>query len=239
MKKIISISGLISSGKDTIADILVNDYGYRKLSFGKALKDTVSAIFGWDRVLLDGASAESRAWREEVDTWWTSKLDFGVTITPRWILQHIGTEVMRQRFHPDIWSLAVEKELVQTTHPLVFTDARFFNELALLKSHNALMVGVHRKLPSHLDKFYEAVNTDLINMGYSPLMSMHLHGTDKGVKTNQKVLSGLGAKHCPLLGGHIKHQSEWEHLLWNAYAKTISNSGSLQDLREQAIALPF
>lgn len=240
MKKIISLSGLIGSGKDTVASILVNDYGYTRMAFAKSLKDMVATIFGWDRTMVEGATPESRTWRDTEDKWWTDKLDFGVPITPRWVLQHMGTEVMRQRFHQDVWILSVERELINAKTPLVFTDARFLNEFALLKSHGARIVGVHRKLPAHLDKFYEAVNGDLINMGYSPLMSLRLHdGVPNVTRTNQKVLSGLGAKHCHLLGNAVKHQSEWEHLLWNAYTTHISNNGTLQELREKAIALPF
>lgn len=46
---IISISGLIGSGKDTIADYLVITHGFRRESWAGALKDAVSVVFGWDR----------------------------------------------------------------------------------------------------------------------------------------------------------------------------------------------
>jgi hypothetical protein len=63
---IIGICGPIGSGKDTIADILIKERGYIKLSFASALKDAVSAIFGWDRNMLEGADSESRLWREQI-----------------------------------------------------------------------------------------------------------------------------------------------------------------------------
>ena len=51
-RKIIGICGFIGSGKGTVADTLVNEYGYTKLSFADTLKDGVAAVFNWDRKLL-------------------------------------------------------------------------------------------------------------------------------------------------------------------------------------------
>ncbi len=47
---------LLGSGKDTIADYLVNIHGYKRESFADSLKDAVAAAFDWDRDLLEGRS---------------------------------------------------------------------------------------------------------------------------------------------------------------------------------------
>ena len=99
---IIVIAGLIGSGKDTTADYLVNVHGFRKESFAGSLKDAVSDIFGWDRVLLEGQTQHSREWREQIDEWWSERLE-QPKLTPRWVLQYVGTDVMRKWFHNDIW----------------------------------------------------------------------------------------------------------------------------------------
>ena len=39
---IIGICGFKSSGKDTLAEFLIKDYGFKKLSFASALKDIVA-----------------------------------------------------------------------------------------------------------------------------------------------------------------------------------------------------
>jgi len=83
---IIGICGLIGSGKDTVADYLVNEHGYRRESFANPLKDAVAAVFGWDREMLEGRSKESRQWREQTDAWWSERL--GMNITPRWVMQN-------------------------------------------------------------------------------------------------------------------------------------------------------
>ena len=94
MTTIISVSGFIGSGKDTIADYLVTEFGFKRLSFAGTLKDAVAAIFGWDRDLIDGTTKESRIWRDQVDQWWSDRLGIP-NLTPRYILQHIGTDVFR------------------------------------------------------------------------------------------------------------------------------------------------
>ena len=64
-RNIVAINGTIGSGKDTFAQAFI-DNGYTRLSFAKNLKDTVSAIFGWDREMLEGTTPESRKIREMV-----------------------------------------------------------------------------------------------------------------------------------------------------------------------------
>ena len=79
---IIGICGLIGAGKDTIADYLVNIHEFRRESFANTLKDSVAAVFGWDRNMLEGRTKQSREWREQPDQWWSERL--GMSITPRW-----------------------------------------------------------------------------------------------------------------------------------------------------------
>ena len=83
---ILGITGLIGSGKDTIADYLIRFHGFKKLSYAEPLKDSVAAVFGWDREMLEGTTATSRKWREEVDEWWAKRLEIP-HLTPRWVLQ--------------------------------------------------------------------------------------------------------------------------------------------------------
>ena len=50
---ILGVTGLIGSGKDTIADYLVTEHGFKRVSFAASLKDAVAAVFGWDREMLE------------------------------------------------------------------------------------------------------------------------------------------------------------------------------------------
>lgn len=140
---IISISGLIGSGKDTIADYLIANHDFVRESWAGTLKDAVSSVFGWDRELLEGKTEESRAWREKVDTWWASKLNIP-HLTPRWILQQWGTEVCRRGFHDSIWVASLENKLRNNTRNTVITDTRFSNELAAIKRLGGVTLRVTR-----------------------------------------------------------------------------------------------
>ena len=140
---IIGVCGFIGSGKDTIADYLVNVHGFRRESFANTLKDAVAAVFGWDRVLLEGRTKEAREWREQVDPWWAERLNMP-NLTPRWVLQYWGTEVCRHGFHDDIWIASVENKLRKSKDNIVISDCRFPNEIASIKSAGGVVLRVVR-----------------------------------------------------------------------------------------------
>lgn len=140
---IIGVCGFIGSGKDTIADYLVNFHEFRRESFASTLKDAVSSVFGWDRTLLEGRTKEAREWREEVDQWWAERLMMP-TLTPRWVLQYWGTEVCRRGFHDDIWIASLENKLRNSKDNVVISDCRFPNEISSIKNAGGKIVWVQR-----------------------------------------------------------------------------------------------
>jgi hypothetical protein len=139
---IIGVCGLIGAGKDTIADYLVNIHEFRRESFAGTLKDAVSAVFGWDRVMLEGRTKSSREWRERPDVWWSQRLDR--EITPRWVLQYWGTEVCRRGFHDDIWIASLENKLQNSQDNVVISDCRFPNEIEAIRRAGGHVIRVMR-----------------------------------------------------------------------------------------------
>jgi hypothetical protein len=139
---ILGICGLQGAGKDTLADILCERYGYERVSFAGVLKDVCAALFGWDRVMLEGRTAAARLDREVVDEWWSTRL--GIPgFTPRLALQLIGTDVMRTHFHDQIWVAALERRLMMLPK-VVITDCRFPNEIAMIKVAGGSVICVER-----------------------------------------------------------------------------------------------
>ena len=140
---IIGLCGVMGSGKDTVADYLVNFHGWRRESFANSLKDGVANIFGWDRQMLEGRTKQSREWREQVDPWWATRLGMK-DLTPRWVLQYFGTEVVRSGFHDDMWIASLENKLRNSKDNVVITDVRFRNEIRMLRGLDAQIVEVAR-----------------------------------------------------------------------------------------------
>ncbi len=140
---IIGITGLISSGKGTVADILVNEHNFTKLSFADKLKDGVATIFGWDRAMLEGDITESRNWRETVDEFWTNET--GREITPRLVLQEFGTDCMRNGFYDGVWVSLVKQEIINNPqNNYIIPDVRFPNEIQIIKSLDGEIWNVRR-----------------------------------------------------------------------------------------------
>jgi len=174
---IIGITGLIGSGKDTAADYLIRFHGFKKLSYAGTLKDTVAAIFGWDREMLEGTTQSSRAWREEVDQWWADRLQMP-HLTPRWVLQYWGTEVGRRSFHNDIWVASVENQLRHTDDSVVITDCRFANELDAIKNAGGTTIRVERGVqPDWLD-FATNYNITGNPQALSELLNVNVHASE-------------------------------------------------------------
>ena len=158
---IIGICGFIGSGKDTVADYLVNFHEFRRESFASTLKDAVAAVFGWDRTMLEGRTKEAREWREQVDPWWAERLAMP-TLTPRWVLQYWGTEVCRKAFHDDIWIASLENKLRLSKDNVVISDCRFPNEIQSIRNAGGKIIWVQRgELPDWYDIAVKA------NAGYN------------------------------------------------------------------------
>jgi hypothetical protein len=173
---IIGICGFIGSGKDTVADYLVNFHEFRRESFASTLKDAVAAVFGWDRTMLEGRTKAAREWREQVDPWWAARLDMP-TLTPRWVLQFWGTEVCRRSFHDDIWIASLENKLRNSKDNVVISDCRFPNEIKSIKDAGGIIVWVKRgELPEWYNIAVEANQGN--NVAANDLKMKKIHASE-------------------------------------------------------------
>lgn len=146
----IVLSGVAGSGKDSVANILVDDFGYRKMSLSDEMKKFAMRLFGWSHEQLFGPSHL----RNIPDPRWARPCDMchgsGVVPSqeqhacenckgagkidensPRRVLQLLGDEWGRQMIHPDIWTLTNKgrfETLLQRGTKIVVNDARFDND---------------------------------------------------------------------------------------------------------------
>ena len=204
MSRIIGICGFIGSGKDTVADYLVNFHGFKRESFANSLKDAVSQVFGWDRELLEGRTKESREWRETRDEWWSKRLKRD--ITPRYVLQYWGTEVVRRGFHDDMWVASLENRLRQTQDDIVITDCRFPNEIKAIKAAGGEVIRIKR--------------------GPEPAWYDHAVNYNKGMK---RVGWALGKEALEQAGVHASEYS-W---VGSKFDALLVNDDTLDDLYDQ------
>ena len=206
---IIGICGFIGSGKDTVADYLVNFHEFRRESFASTLKDAVSAVFGWDRTMLEGRTKEAREWREQVDPWWAERLAMP-TLTPRWVLQYWGTEVCRKGFHDDIWIASLENKLRNSKDHVVISDCRFPNEIKSIKDAGGKIVWVKRgELPDWYDLALKA-NADH-NLSAQELKMRKIHASETAwvgtefdhIIENNGTVADLYTRIASVIGGKI------------------------------------
>lgn len=198
---VIALVGFAGSGKDTAAQVLV-DNDFHPFSFAEALKDALASIFCWPRELLEGKTKESRVWRETVDPWWSAKLELP-GFTPRYAMQNFGTDVMRRHFHPDLWVLNVEKRMHELGPGanVVLVDGRFPNELDMCRRNNGLVVRVKR---GDDPEWFEAAR--LVNLGELTTSAMEF------------------------LGNYKVHHSEWAWI-GQPIDVVVENDGTVDDLQ--------
>lgn len=152
----IGVVGFIGSGKGTVGDIL-SKYSFEKISFASHLKDVTSVMFGWDRKLLEGDTAESRDFREKIDPFWSKKLNR--EFTPRLALQLMGTEVGRNVFGQSLWIHALENKIDKDENYIV-TDVRFQNEIDWIREQKGIIIEIRR---GELPRWYKVAS--LANTG--------------------------------------------------------------------------
>ena len=193
---IIGLVGFIGSGKGTVRDILVRQHGYHGFAFADALKDSVATIFMWPRGLLEGDSNASRAFRERVDVWWSHKL--GYEVTPRLILQKMGTEACRAGIADNIWIAALEKR-IHGYEDVVVSDVRFPNEIDFVRSAGGKIVRVKRgddPTPEELSKMHisETAWNHIV-----PDLTITNEGNLDDLKHNVKSVLTLEEKHITIM----------------------------------------
>ncbi len=116
----IALSGWMRSGKDSVADHLSTQYGYLRGAFADILKAEVAVAVPCS---IEDMNVEP----------------LRTQIRP--VLQAWGTEFRRSQ-DPDYWVKKAEESITRTEVgiPIVFTDARFPNELDMLRSNGFLCV---------------------------------------------------------------------------------------------------
>jgi hypothetical protein len=119
---IIGLSGYAQVGKDTVANHLVKNYGFVKVSFADPIRE---ALYKLDpKIRVDELSNASLANAVDHMGWEEVKR---LSSDARELLQRLGTEVGREMFGDDFW---VNQGLLRAKEHknVVFADTRYMNE---------------------------------------------------------------------------------------------------------------
>ncbi len=125
LKQVIGITGPAGCGKDTAADYIIGQCGvYRKASFADPLKQMLHAI-GLTQAQTHGDLKDI--------------VDPRYGVTPRHMMQKLGTEWGRQCIHPNIWVRAMFVMLEDEEDAYIIPDVRFENEANFVRQHGTLI----------------------------------------------------------------------------------------------------
>lgn len=118
--KLIGIAGPARAGKDTVADVLVRNFWFKKYSFAEPIRKAAKDILMLSEFYIEKGGKESNlSW---VDT------------SYREFAQKLGTDFVRDMVDKDFW-IKRAKQWINTAHPdlLVIPDVRFENESRFIR----------------------------------------------------------------------------------------------------------
>jgi hypothetical protein len=164
---IIGLMGRKQSGKDTIAEHLIEEYGFTRYAFADPIKEACQVIFGFTKEQCWGDQ------KEVVDPYWN--------ITPRKVFQIMGTELFQFELPKYAAELAdigrtfwayrfarwYEQQLaVNPNIQVVITDCRFPFEADLIKSLGGTVIKVIRPNQVYNDNHASEVEMDTVPYDY-------------------------------------------------------------------------
>ena len=177
---LIGLTGRKRSGKSTIAASLVKHHHFTERSFADPLRAMTCQILGITARELDDVKETPVDWLDGV--------------TPRRMMQTIGTEWGRDSIHPEIWVRALQRQietLMADNIDIVISDVRFDNEATMIRSMGGIMFRVHRHgLPDDQHRSEAGVNPGLIDHNIFNNGGIdELRGTMKTLLHSQRLLS--------------------------------------------------
>lgn len=140
---VVGVAGYAGAGKDTVADILVEDFGFEKMSFADPLREMALAIdpiigldYSWDKfgtVVRYSQALEEVGYNE-------AKFKYPEI---RQFLQRLGTDAVRNVIGHDTWTYLASKRVQEAFERgvpgVVFADVRFRNEAEELSKYGSVI----------------------------------------------------------------------------------------------------
>ena len=149
---VIALIGKKRSGKDTFANVLVEEFGFTRVAFADPLRAAALELDPW--VPIHGSLARLRRTTPGIQAssivrlsalieavgWETAK---DLVPEVRRLLQRFGTEAIR-KIEPDFWINAARKTIDEIEGPVVVTDCRYPNEADFAESVGGHLIRIVR-----------------------------------------------------------------------------------------------
>lgn len=139
---LIGLTGRKQSGKSTVAKILAVDHNFIERSFAAPIRQFTAELLGLTPDQLEQEKEAPIAWLDG-------------KVSPRQIMQRMGTEFGRQMVHPELWvrrALLGAQGYLDTGRHLVVSDVRFANEATAIRELGGVILHLRRPdADSHTD----------------------------------------------------------------------------------------
>lgn len=127
---LIGIAGRARSGKDTVANFIIAAIGGYRYSFADPIRAMLAPLG------VDMNDPYWQARKEDVIP--------ALGVSPRRMMQTLGTEWGRNLINPDLWLVLAHQRLLRNGPGMVISDVRFENEAAWIRKHGGRIIHVIR-----------------------------------------------------------------------------------------------
>ena len=131
---LIGLTGFARSGKDTAADFYCANFDFVKYSFAQPIKEAVKVMFSLNEDHVNGHLKEVVLPDLEV--------------SPRFLMQTLGTEWGRETVNTNVWLLAAQRKLAEKANlsggGFVIADIRFENEASFIRKNGGVLLHINR-----------------------------------------------------------------------------------------------
>lgn len=138
---LIGLCGYAGVGKDTAAQILLDELGFQRIAFANPIRKALLALDPLIPAPDGGPAARLSEFCQNHP--WNEVKDYPEV---RRLMQMLGTEVGRNLFDPDIWVKLAKRQLESTLSvgDVVVTDVRFPNEARLIRGYGGVLIRLER-----------------------------------------------------------------------------------------------
>jgi hypothetical protein len=176
---VVGISGKKKAGKSTVATYLKSEYGFKEISFAYLLKLACRYLF-----LLSEQQVEDQMEKEKIDQRWG--------VSPREILQVIGTDIMKigliKHVHikvlkkEGIWAYVTKRKILELmrngVNKICISDVRFPDEIECLRFFkNVKIFRLERKIDELKENSETMNHTSETALDSFPLPIIQNNGT--------------------------------------------------------------